>query len=82
MRQGLGFIPDVAVYRDSFRLRFTQIRPHRGKNLNDIDNATRRIHDATVHIYDCNHFDPYLEFAFTNIIADQLAFLRQNFQAP
>lgn len=42
------------------------------------EKAARRIPHATVHIYDCSHFDPYVEPAFTDIIADQLAFLREN----
>lgn len=45
------------------------------------EKAARRIPNATVHIYDCRHFDPYVEPAYTNIIADQLAFLRQNVPA-
>ncbi len=40
--------------------------------------AARRIPHATVRIYDCSHFDPYVEPAFTGIITDQLAFLREN----
>jgi fermentation-respiration switch protein FrsA (DUF1100 family) len=42
------------------------------------ERAARRIPHATVRIYDCSHFDPYVEPAFTGIIADQLAFLREN----
>ena len=42
------------------------------------EKAARRIAHATVRIYDCSHFDPYVDPAFTNIIADQLAFLREN----
>jgi uncharacterized protein len=42
------------------------------------ERAARRIAHATVRIYDCSHFDPYVEPAFTGIIADQLAFLREN----
>lgn len=41
------------------------------------ERAARRIAHATVRIYDCSHFDPYVEPAFTGIIADQLAFLRE-----
>ena len=42
------------------------------------EKAARRITQATVRIYECSHFDPYVEPAFTGIIADQLAFLREN----
>jgi fermentation-respiration switch protein FrsA (DUF1100 family) len=42
------------------------------------ERAARRIANATVRIYDCSHFDPYVEPAFTGIIADQLVFLREN----
>ena len=42
------------------------------------EKVARRIPDATVRIYDCSHFDPYVDPAFTEIIADQLAFLRDN----
>lgn len=42
------------------------------------ERAADRIPNATVRIYDCSHFDPYVEPAFTGIIADQLAFLREN----
>jgi uncharacterized protein len=42
------------------------------------ERAARRIAHATVRIYDCSHFDPYVEPAFADIVADQLAFLRAN----
>ena len=42
------------------------------------EKAARRIPKGTVRIYDCSHFDPYVDPAFTGIIADQLAFLREN----
>lgn len=42
------------------------------------ERAAGRIAHATVRIYDCSHFDPYVEPAFTGIIADQLAFLREH----
>ena len=42
------------------------------------EKAARRITHASVRIYECSHFDPYVEPAFTSIIADQLAFLREN----
>ena len=41
------------------------------------ERAAHRIANATVRIYDCSHFDPYVEPAFSGIIADQLTFLRQ-----
>jgi hypothetical protein len=34
-----------------------------------------RMVDATVHIYDCSHFDLYVEPYFATTFADQLAFL-------
>ena len=40
------------------------------------EKAARRIPHATIRIYDCSHFDPYVEPAFTRIIEDQLAFLQ------
>ena len=46
------------------------------------ERAGRRIPRATVRVYDCSHFDPYVEPAFTGIIADQLAFLRENVPVP
>ena len=42
------------------------------------ERAARRIPRATVRIYDCSHFDPYVEPDFSGIIADQLAFLEEN----
>ena len=30
---------------------------------------------STVHVYDCGHFDPYVEPYFATTVADQLAFL-------
>jgi hypothetical protein len=36
---------------------------------------------ATVRIYECSHFDPYVDPAFTRVIADQLAFLREHVPA-
>ena len=30
---------------------------------------------ATVHVYACGHFDPYVEPHFATTLADQLAFL-------
>ncbi len=46
------------------------------------ERAAGRIPRATVRIYDCSHFDPYVEPAFTGIITDQLAFLRDNVPVP
>ncbi len=46
------------------------------------ERAAGRIPHATVRIYDCSHFDPYVEPAFTRIITDQLAFLRDNVPLP
>ncbi len=42
------------------------------------ERAARRIANSTVHIYDCSHFEPYVEPAFSRIISDQLSFLREN----
>lgn len=42
------------------------------------ERAARRIPQGTVRIYDCSHFDPYVDPAFTGIIADQIAFLREH----
>jgi fermentation-respiration switch protein FrsA (DUF1100 family) len=42
------------------------------------ERAARRIPHATVRTYECSHFDPYVEPAFTGIIADQLSFLREH----
>lgn len=42
------------------------------------ERAARRIPRATVRTYDCSHFDPYVEPAFTTVVADQLAFLREH----
>ena len=40
------------------------------------EKAAARIAQSTVHVYDCGHFDPYVEPHFNQVIADQLAFLR------
>jgi uncharacterized protein len=42
------------------------------------ERAARRIAGSTVRVYDCSHFDPYVEPAFSDIIFDQLAFLREH----
>lgn len=39
------------------------------------EKAAARIPHSTVHVYDCGHFDPYVEPHFNQVIADQLAFL-------
>jgi hypothetical protein len=39
------------------------------------EKAAARMADATVHVYDCGHFDPYVEPHFATTLADQLAFL-------
>lgn len=39
------------------------------------EKAAARMADATVHVYDCGHFDPYVEPYFATTLADQLAFL-------
>ena len=40
--------------------------------------AAAKMARATVHVYDCGHFDPYVEPHFATTIADQLAFLEAN----
>jgi pimeloyl-ACP methyl ester carboxylesterase len=39
------------------------------------EKAAKRMPRSTVHVYDCGHFDPYLEPHFATTLADQLAFL-------
>ena len=39
------------------------------------ERAASRMTRSTVHVYDCGHFDPYVEPHFATTIADQLAFL-------
>ncbi|KAB2808510.1 alpha/beta fold hydrolase [Pimelobacter simplex] len=39
--------------------------------------AARMAH-PTVKVYPCGHFDPYVEPLFSQVVADQLAFLRQH----
>jgi len=41
------------------------------------DRAAKRIPRATIKHYDLEHFDPYVEPHFTEVIADQLAFLKE-----
>jgi pimeloyl-ACP methyl ester carboxylesterase len=45
------------------------------------EKAARHVPHATVRIHECSHFDPYVDPAFTNIIAEQLDFLRTNVPA-
>jgi uncharacterized protein len=39
------------------------------------EKAAARMSRSTVHVYDCGHFDPYVEPRFDTTVADQLAFL-------
>lgn len=40
------------------------------------ERAAARMAQSTVHVYDCGHFDPYVEPFFEQVVSDQLAFLR------
>lgn len=40
------------------------------------EKAAAQIPNSTVHVYDCGHFDPYVEPNFSQVIGDQLAFLQ------
>ena len=40
------------------------------------ESAAAKISKSTVHVYDCGHFDPYVEPLFDQVISDQLNFLR------
>ena len=40
------------------------------------EKAAARMRRSTVHVYDCGHFDPYVEPYFDTTVADQLTFLR------
>ncbi len=40
------------------------------------ERAAAKMPQSTVHVYDCGHFDPYVEPHFDRVVADQLAFLR------
>ncbi len=42
------------------------------------ESAAAKMTRSTVHVYDCGHFDPYVQPFFTTTIADQLAFLQAN----
>lgn len=39
------------------------------------EKAAARMSRSTVHVYDCGHFDPYVEPDFDTTVADQLGFL-------
>ncbi len=43
--------------------------------------TANRMAAPTVHVYPGGHFDPYVEPLFTDVIADQLAFLREHVPA-
>ncbi len=40
------------------------------------ERAAARMPQSTVHVYDCGHFDPYVEPHFDQVVSDQLEFLR------
>jgi len=40
------------------------------------ERAAAKMSQSTVHVYDCGHFDPYVEPQFEPVVSDQLAFLR------
>ncbi|WP_204163346.1 alpha/beta hydrolase [Nocardioides gilvus] len=40
------------------------------------ERAAAKMSQSTVHVYDCGHFDPYVEPHFDQVVSDQLAFLR------
>jgi dienelactone hydrolase len=42
------------------------------------EKAAARMTNATVRVYDCHHFDPYVEPVFATSVGDQLAFLDLN----
>jgi pimeloyl-ACP methyl ester carboxylesterase len=42
------------------------------------ESAAAKMAQATVHVYDCGHFDPYVAPLFDRVVSDQLAFLRAN----
>ena len=47
------------------------VTPHRVA-----ERAAARMPQSTVRLYDCGHFDPYVEPHFDQVVSDQLAFLR------
>ena len=46
------------------------------------EKAAARIPRSTVRVYDCGHFDPYVEPNFSHVIADQLEFLKAHAPIP
>lgn len=40
--------------------------------------AADKMANPIVHVYDCGHFDPYVEPLFSTVVADQLAFLGEH----
>jgi pimeloyl-ACP methyl ester carboxylesterase len=42
------------------------------------ERAAAKMARSTVHVYDCGHFDPYVEPLFEQVVSDQLAFLRDH----
>ena len=40
------------------------------------ERAAAKMAQSTVRVYDCGHFDPYVEPHFDEVVSDQLAFLR------
>ena len=46
------------------------------------ERAAARIPRSTVRVYDCGHFDPYVEPDFSRVVADQLAFLEEHVPVP
>lgn len=42
------------------------------------ERAAGKMRNATIHTYDCGHFDPYVDPLFETVIADQIAFLHAN----
>ena len=46
------------------------------------ERAAARMRDATVHVYDCGHFDPYVAPFFETTVAHQLAFLASHVPVP
>ncbi|GAB2861155.1 alpha/beta hydrolase [Nocardioides pacificus] len=40
------------------------------------ERAAAKMPQSTVHVYDCGHFDPYVEPHFEHVVSDQLDFLR------
>lgn len=56
-----------------------QIAEHDAITPRAVAEATAaRMANSTVKVYDCGHFDPYVEPLFPQVVADQLAFLQQH----